>query len=621
MLFSSQIYPIPLQRNYYPFYQKPNYQLLVNQNACLNNNLLNQPMSFPSQIGQISFANYTPINYFNTYYLSDKNCINYNNQSNINKIQDLNYQINYQNYHFDDLIKNPINLDSKNNNINFYKSIPLTMEGRNDKNYLNNSASLNDNKDNFIPTCRKMKNSEDKNNIKNVSNLIVKKRQRYLSSDKSFKLKNNFIKNNEPIFIYDLKNKRHLSLSIDKNNRQIKEESILPIEYEKKYNHKRIKRVSSQPIYNISKNKQARSNSYEINSNKIIKAAKNEIFIKKDNNIELIKLHENSNSDNRNKISNIIKENRQINNINNNTISNDYNDNFEHSIADENPTENFSPSDFKILKEIGEGEYGKLYSVIWLKNNKRYAMKIIKLNNYQEFNLCESKIKLIQNFYNNTKYDGIVRIYADLSYKAVDSYIYYIIMELAEIDWDKEIYSRYRYHDYYSEKELINILNQLITTCALLQKNHISHRDIKAQNILVKNKKYKLSDFGEAKILEKSGVIIQQIRGTEMYMSPILFFALHDINGPKEKITHNTYKSDVYSLGMCALYAATLTLESCCAIRQLKDMNIVESIVREYLEDKFSLDFISFILEMLEVDEYLRPDFIQLEIQIKKMAN
>ena len=59
----------------------------------------------------------------------------------------------------------------------------------------------------------------------------------------------------------------------------------------------------------------------------------------------------------------------------------------------------------------------------------------------------------------------------------------------------------------------MQILNQLITSFALLQKNNITHRDIKPQNILIVNDVYKICDFGEAKIITTDGIIQQ----TEMY--------------------------------------------------------------------------------------------------------
>ena len=72
-------------------------------------------------------------------------------------------------------------------------------------------------------------------------------------------------------------------------------------------------------------------------------------------------------------------------------------------------------------------------------------------------------------------------------------------MELADRDWEQEIKNRKSHLLYYSEFELINIMSQLIKTLSLMQKNHITHRDIKLQNILLLNDMYKICDFGEAR--------------------------------------------------------------------------------------------------------------------------
>ena len=163
---------------------------------------------------------------------------------------------------------------------------------------------------------------------------------------------------------------------------------------------------------------------------------------------------------------------------------------------------------------------------------------------------------------------------------------------------------------YYIEGELIIILKQLIETFSLLQKNNVTHRDIKPQNILIVNNKYKICDFGEAKIVPTEGVIQQSIKGTKLYMSSILFKAL---NNRQKNIIHNTYKSDVFSLGMCILLAATLTYQSLYDIRELDNIESVKNILVKYLIVKYSYNFEGTLLKMLEVNEDLRPDFIQLE--------
>ena len=153
-------------------------------------------------------------------------------------------------------------------------------------------------------------------------------------------------------------------------------------------------------------------------------------------------------------------------------------------------------------------------------------------------------------------------------------------------------------------------LRQLTKTFAFLQKNNITHRDIKPQNILVVNKVYKICDFGEAKVTDGNDVIHQSIKGTELYMSPILFRAL---NKRQKHIIHNTYKSDVFSLGMCLFLAATLSFQSLYDIRELRDMRRIRNVLVKYLITKYSYDFVQILIKLLEYSENLRPDFIELE--------
>ena len=162
-------------------------------------------------------------------------------------------------------------------------------------------------------------------------------------------------------------------------------------------------------------------------------------------------------------------------------------------------------------------------------------------------------------------------------------------------------------------------MTQLIATLSLLEKNHITHRDIKPQNILVLNGEYKLGDFGEIRVLKREGLIVQRVRGSELYMSPILFHGLH-LN--LIQVKHNTYKSDVFSLGMCLFYAASLTYCGVDSIRELTDMKKIKDILFQFLSIRYSDELIMFILSMLEIDENKRMNFIQLENKLtEKLLN
>ena len=98
-------------------------------------------------------------------------------------------------------------------------------------------------------------------------------------------------------------------------------------------------------------------------------------------------------------------------------------------------------------------------------------------------------------------------------------------------------------------------------------------------------------------------------------MSPILFFGLRQ---NLQQIKHNVFKSDVFSLRLCILLAATLNAESLVNIRELTDMDQIKNVIMHYLSGRYSLNFIMFLIKMLEVDENNRPDFIELESMLIK---
>ena len=119
--------------------------------------------------------------------------------------------------------------------------------------------------------------------------------------------------------------------------------------------------------------------------------------------------------------------------------------------------------------------------------------------------------------------------------------------------------------NYYKEQELIHIVKQLVSALAYLQVQKVAHRDIKPQNVLLyPNSVYKVADFGEAKEIKISK---QQntLRGTELYMSPVLY---NGLKWNKKDVLHNVYKSDVFSLGYCLLYAASLNFKIINEIRE-----------------------------------------------------
>ena len=278
-------------------------------------------------------------------------------------------------------------------------------------------------------------------------------------------------------------------------------------------------------------------------------------------------------------------------------------------------TNNFNINDYNIIKQIGEGTFGKIFEVED-SNHYHFALKKLLANSIKEMEMLKSEYELLLGLEGLNI--NLIHIYG-IENKKLDktTFVVYVLMELAICDWEKEIANREKKKRYYSEEELIFILKNLIYTFAELQRHNISHRDIKPQNILLcKDNSLKIADFGEAKEARNRNnidTIRQTIRGTELYMSPILFDSLKTKKRTGKYILHNSYKSDVFSLGFCILLAATLKADSLYVIREIKDMDILEKEVYKFLKNRYSDKLISVIIDMLEIDEKNRVDFIELE--------
>ena len=268
--------------------------------------------------------------------------------------------------------------------------------------------------------------------------------------------------------------------------------------------------------------------------------------------------------------------------------------------------------DYTLTQKIGEGSYGIIFRVISKKDNKEYALKKIISNKLQKISEFIKEFELVYSCH----HENIMKIYS-YCIRILDSttYALYVLMEISSGDWDKEIKYRLLQRNNYTEKELINILFQLTSGLLYIQeKFHISHRDIKPQNVLVfPGGKYKMADFGEAK---EAKVMRQRntLRGTELYMSPALYDGLkHE----RDDVSHNPFKSDVFSLGFCFIYAAALNFNLLYQMRDVLENKNINIILHKYLNKFYSEKFISLLASMLEIDEGKRFDFIDIKTYIE----
>ena len=228
---------------------------------------------------------------------------------------------------------------------------------------------------------------------------------------------------------------------------------------------------------------------------------------------------------------------------------------------------NLNMNDYKILNLICSGSFSNIYQVQNYKTKKKFAVKKIIVEGQMKLEKLKRDIDLVQSissgyFFEDINIVPIIQYYI----KKLDltAYALYELMPLAESDWNKKILKEKKN---FTENELVKILKQLVKAFSYLQNNKICHRDIKPSNILIINGNYYIGDFNESKEINGNPNMVTEIRGTEAFLSPIMFEAL--IRNQK-KIKHNLYKSDVYSLGLCFVFALTRNLYIMQKIKETK---------------------------------------------------
>ena len=275
----------------------------------------------------------------------------------------------------------------------------------------------------------------------------------------------------------------------------------------------------------------------------------------------------------------------------------------------------FDEKNIIYIKPIGQGSFGVIYLIEEKNTKKQYALKSVLCNDIEQILKHKKEFELLYSL----NHPNLIKIYNVLfKYLDMTTYILYVLMEKADTDWNNEIEIRSKMKRNYTEKELINIMKQLVNVLLYFQKNNLAHRDIKPQNILIfPNNVYKVSDLGEAKNT-KNNIQYATLKGNQFFMSPNLFFAFK-YSGNSQKVKHNVFKSDVFSLGYCFLYAMSLDLRLIKILREKTLIDDVILIIKQFgLESKYSTKFMNIIYKMIQTDENKRFDFIELNEEINK---
>ena len=186
---------------------------------------------------------------------------------------------------------------------------------------------------------------------------------------------------------------------------------------------------------------------------------------------------------------------------------------------------------YEILEQVGSGGMSNVYKAKCHKLNRYVAIKVLKPEFSEDRNFV-AKFRTEAQSAACLQHPNIVSVY-DVG---EENGLYYIVMELVEgMTLKKYIRRKGRL----SVKEATSIAIQVAQGIECAHNNHIIHRDIKPQNIIIsKEGKVKVADFGIARAAS-ANTVNSNAMGSVHYISP-----------EQARGGYIDEKSDIYSLGI-----------------------------------------------------------------------
>lgn len=190
---------------------------------------------------------------------------------------------------------------------------------------------------------------------------------------------------------------------------------------------------------------------------------------------------------------------------------------------------------YRILGKKGEGTFSEVLKCQHIKDGSFYAMKRMK-QRYTSIDQINN-LREIQAMRRLSPHDNIVELKEVLFNKKTG--ILSLICELM----DQNLYELIRGRkSYLPESDIKSYMYQLCKSIEHLHKNGIFHRDVKPENVLLKDSKVKLGDFGSCRSVYSKQPYTEYI-STRWYRAPECVLTDGYYN----------HKMDIWSIG-CVMY-------------------------------------------------------------------
>ncbi|XP_067683524.1 uncharacterized protein [Haliotis asinina] len=192
-------------------------------------------------------------------------------------------------------------------------------------------------------------------------------------------------------------------------------------------------------------------------------------------------------------------------------------------------------SDYKIVRELGTGAFGRVYLIKHNTEPEWFALKTVNLSraDAKERASAEKEANLMRDL----NHDHVVR-YVASTINGTTLFIFTEYCEGGDLSHFLEDSS-----GKLPEDLIVCWLYQTASALAYLHERTILHRDLKPQNIYLTGEgDIKLGDLGIARVLDKGVALALTMAGTPFYMSPEIF-----------QMKGYDHKTDIWSFG-CVVY-------------------------------------------------------------------
>ncbi len=193
---------------------------------------------------------------------------------------------------------------------------------------------------------------------------------------------------------------------------------------------------------------------------------------------------------------------------------------------------NITTNSFEFLKIIGEGGFGKVWKVRYIKENKILALKELskkKLLEKKMTNYIFKERDILLSLYSNS--------ISNLYYTFQDKNNLFMILDYLP---GGDLRNLMRKYDFFLEEEIKFIAGCVVLGLEYIHLNNIIHRDIKPENLIIDEKGFiRISDFGISTFINNPN-INNDISGTFGYIAPERYDNFKKIS----------FESDYFSLGV-----------------------------------------------------------------------